>query len=390
MAKKFDPEEFCGIEEYGTSSPGLGGRLKDRPSDFVVEEIPVDKDEGGDLVLCRMEKKDMTTFQALNKVSSSLGVPRGSIGYAGLKDKRAFTTQFVTLKGLEVEEAELDEVGVQVEPVKRVSRPLRTGDLKGNRFVIKIRGVDISEEECVDRLKRLAEEVREGIPNYYGIQRFGGRRPVTHLVGRELLGRNYRKAVDVYLCRTFPTEPDRFKDARKRLEDEMDYGDALNYFPPELTYERQLLERIRDMDPSSQDSWKELFKVLPKNLRRLFVHAYQSYVFNRAVSKLMREGDIRNFPAKVPGYESRLSSADFDMFLDEELKSDGVELEDFRFREAGELSSRGTLRPVLMKPDIEVEGVGKSDEAVTATVSFTLKPGRYATVVMRELMKPSN
>ncbi len=381
MSENFSPEMFCGLEKYGTSSPGIRGDLKKEPEDFVVEEIPIDIEEGGELVLCRLWKRNITTFRALDMVSTSLGVPRRDIGYAGLKDKRACATQFVTLKGIKDEEARMNINGLQVEPVKRVSRPLRAGDLKGNRFSITVRNFDPGVEECRKRLNRLTEEVKEGVPNYYGIQRFGGSRPVTHIVGKKLLLGDFRGAVETYLFRTFPTEREEFRRARRRLDDERDYSDALDYFPGSLRYERELLERITEKPPGD---WSRVFKTFPVNLRRLFVHAYQSHVFNRVLSRYIENID-RNFPGKVPGYGTRLSSSEFDSLLREEMERDGVELQDFRFGGMGELSSKGTLRPVLMKPDLAVEKV----EDNGATVSFSLKPGRYATVVMREITKNS-
>ncbi len=387
MSKDFDPEKFCGIEEYGTSVPGVGGVVKTKPEDFVVEEVPLDLGEGGNFLLCKLKKENMTTFEALERLSSELRVSRKRIGYAGLKDKRACTTQFVTLEGLEEEDIQLDNGRLGVEAVKKVPRPLRTGDLKENSFHITIRDIDISPKNCKERLENLREEINEGVPNYYGMQRFGGQRPVTHLVGRELLGRNYRRAVETYLFKTFPTEKEEFRKARKKLEEERNYEKALDYFPRPLTYERDLIRSITETGPSSQEDWIEVFRTFPKNLRRLFVHAYQSYVFNRALSHFFKQENVSNFPGKVPGYGTDLSSSDFDGYLKKVLSEDNVSLNDFRFKETDGLSSEGTVRAALMKPGLEIEKVEELEGKTAAQVSFSLKPGRYATVVVRELTK---
>ncbi|MFP4116578.1 MAG: tRNA pseudouridine(13) synthase TruD [Candidatus Aenigmatarchaeota archaeon] len=388
MSNDFDLEEFCGIEEYGTDSPGIGGRLKTKPEDFVVEEVPIDLEEGGNFLLCKLKKRNMTTFEAIDRISSKLRLSKKRIGYAGLKDKRACTTQFVTLEGLDGEEVKLDEEGLEVEAVKKVSRSLKNGDLKENRFTITLRGIDVGLEECRERLQELAEEIKEGVPNYYGLQRFGGKRPITHLVGKELLRRNYREAVETYLFKTFSTEKQEFREARSRLEENKNYDEALEYFPRPLTYERDLIKKLNGLNPSTDKDWIKVFKVFPKNLRRLFVHAYQSYVFNKAVSRLLRH-DARNFPGKVPGYGTNFSSQSFDSYLEQALQEDNVKLKDFEFKDFGELSSKGTLRAVLIKPDFEVTEVKEVEGKATVEVSFSLKPGRYATVVMREIMKKS-
>ncbi len=388
MAKDFDPESLCGLEEYGTSSPGIGGVIKKEPEDFRVEEKPVDLPEGGDFLFCRLEKVNLTTYEAVNRIASNLGISTSRINYAGLKDKRASTVQFVTLEGLEPGRAEFGDGRVQVQPLKKVSRPLKPGDLKGNRFRITIRDIELDREECLERLGELKEEIGGGIPNYYGLQRFGGDRSVTHLVGKRLLLRDFEGAVNTYLTETF--DSDGAAEARKRLDEEGDYSAAADYFPGPLRYELKLLEKIKEVDPSDREEWIRVFRTFPRNLRRLFVHAYQSYVFNRALSKLVRQKEeIKNFPGKVPGYETNLGPSVFDNFLRETLDDDGIELEDFRFDEPKEISSRGTIRPVLISPEIEAEEISEDpkNQDLNQTVSFFLKPGRYATVVLREIMK---
>ncbi len=384
MPKNSDPEKLCGLEEYGTSSPGIGGVIKKEPQDFRVVENPVELPEGGNFLLCRLEKVDLTTYEAVERVPSKLGIPTSRISYAGLKDKRASTVQFVTLEGFEPRRAEFSDGRVEVKPIKKVSRPLKSGDLRGNRFRITLRDVELDEKECLQRLGRLKKEVAEGIPNYYGMQRFGGDRPVTHLVGRRLLLRDFRGAVDTYLSKTFGS--DGASQARKRLVEEGDYGAALDYFPEYLHYERRLLEKIDSIGPDSKEDWVGVFRVFPRSLRRLFVHAYQSYVFNRALSGYMREGGTRNFPGKVPGYRTSLKPSGFDERLSDVMDEDGISTDDFQFDDVRELSSKGTVRPVFMGPEIETENIEDGD-GLSVTLSFELKPGRYATVVLREITK---
>ncbi|MFP4634184.1 MAG: tRNA pseudouridine(13) synthase TruD [Candidatus Aenigmatarchaeota archaeon] len=392
MSKDFDPEKFCGIEEYGTSSPGVGGKIKRRPEDFRVEETPVKMEEGGDYLLCRLRKTDLSTPQALDILAKKLNVSKGRVGYAGLKDRRAKTEQFITVRNLSSGRAELSVDNLELEPVKRVSRPLGPGDLQGNRFEVVIRDIESERNKCREELERLAEEVEEGVPNYYGLQRFGGDRPVSHLVGKELLRRDFKGAVQTYLFRTFETEREEARRARERLADERDFSQALGYYPENLTYERKLLKRIDSVEPSSQGDWEQVFHIFPENLRRLFVHAYQSYLFNRALSSLLSREEVKNFPAKVPGYMTDLADSDFDFLLEKILDEEEVELEDFRFRDRGELSSKGAVRAALVEPEVKVIEAGEDDEnsgRTEAKLSFFLKPGRYATVVLREFMKPS-
>jgi len=392
MSEVFNPEKFCGLEEYGTSLPGIGGKVKEKTEDFRVEEIPVEMEEGGKFLLCKLKKKNLTTFEAINKVSSELGISKNRIGYAGLKDKKAITTQFVTIRGVDLEQTKVKKENIELEPVKKVQKPLRSGDLKGNRFDIVIRDIDLDSEEGRDRLESLCSGIKEGIPNYYGMQRFGGDRPITHLVGMEALKGNFKKSVNTYLFETFETEKEEFRRARQRLSEEKNYSEALEYFPRSLNHERHLLEKIDDLNPSSSEGWKEVFKSFPRSLRRLFIHAYQSYIFNVSVSEALRSKDsLSNFPAKVPGYKTSLSSSVFDKKIRETLEDDGLKLQDFQFEDLNELSSEGTIRAALMKPEVEIKEISGNEKSgqLSVELSFSLKPGRYATVVLREITKNS-
>ncbi len=386
MSDDFSPEKFCGIEEYGTSFPGLGGRIKTNPEDFVVQEVPMNLPEGGPYLFCKLKKRNMTTYNAIEKLSSILGISKRRIGYAGLKDKRACTTQFITIEGIESESVDVDTDCLKVRPLKSVSKPLKPGDLKKNHFNVVLRSVDLDMENCSKKIRELFDEIKEGVPNYFGLQRFGGERPVTHIVGRNILKRNFGEAVREYLTRTFNAN-DEISQFRQRLRKEGDYKDALDYFPKHLVYERSLLEKVVEVGPCSEEDWLSVLRCLPKDLLRLFVHSYQSYVFNKAVSGVLRSSETKeNFPGKIPGYRTELDSSEFDTTLGEVLESDGLETKDFKFDELKGLSSSGSLRAVLITPDLSLNGI-EDGESPDLEIEFSLKPGRYATVVLREIVK---
>lgn len=388
-----DLEEFCGMEKYGTSTDGTGGEIKTRPEDFRVEEIPVETKEGEEFLIYDLKKKNLTTFQAISEIASALQISKGRIGYAGLKDRRAVTTQRISIKG--VDKDKIDDLAfenIELTPIDTSSEPLKPGQLGGNRFEVTVRNIELSHQECREQLEKTRREAaRSGIPNYFGLQRFGGTRPVNHLMGRDLLRRNFEDAVMKYLIKTFSTEGKKFRKARKRLEEEKNFSEALDYFPRSLSYERKLLKMIEEKGPSREREWMKLLKVFPKSLRRLFVHAYQSYVFNLSLSKLIEgEGKVENFPAKIVGYSTKLTDSKFDREVKKQLEKDDIEPEDFKFRGISELSSEGAIRAALIETDIDVQEV-KEDQLnpgkIEATVKFSLKPGRYATVVSREIMK---
>ncbi len=175
---------------YLSSGPGIGGDLKERPEDFVVREVPAyePSGEGGHLYM-RIQRKGMATREVADRLARALDVPAREIGYAGLKDKHALTTQTfsVPMAGISQEEA-IDRMacleGIYVEWARRHANKLKPGHLRGNEFSILVRGTC---EDAMGKAMDIAEELAStGIANYYGTQRFGSNQD-NHLRGMEIL-----------------------------------------------------------------------------------------------------------------------------------------------------------------------------------------------------------
>lgn len=161
----------------GTSSLPAG-LLKSVPEDFCVEEIPLYPAEGvGDHLYVTFEKRDLTTPQAVKRIADALQIPARDIGIAGMKDKIAVTKQTVSLPAsgkfaaIDATVAKLELPGITILETKRHRNKLKTGHLLGNRFRVRVRGVDRAALPALETAF-LATET-EGVPNYYGEQRFG-------------------------------------------------------------------------------------------------------------------------------------------------------------------------------------------------------------------------
>lgn len=150
----------------------IPGRLRATLEDFRVEEIPAYLPSGsGEHLYIRFEKRDLTTHEAVKRLSRALNVAPRDVGTAGLKDRYAVTTQWVSFVGVKTEATEgLEVEGIRVLEVSRHGNKLRTGHLKGNRFVLRVAGAGAREE---DARKVMDQLTTDGAPNYYGEQRFG-------------------------------------------------------------------------------------------------------------------------------------------------------------------------------------------------------------------------
>lgn len=394
-------EELCGMKTYGTDAAGSGGTIKTVPKDFRVIENIARLPEGNAFGLLLLKKTNITTFNAISSLANGLNISKSRISYAGIKDKRAYAEQYITIKNSKRDVRSVEDNNITIEKVGNTSRPIKSSDILSNSFDITIRNIELDVEETRTRLDNVVDAIKQGVPNFFGTQRFGSLRPVTHVVGKHLLRREYERAVVAYLTLTVQPdttatpppliEPETYREARQRLQRDNDYSQALTYFPQELYYEQRLLKKIVEIVPSTEKGWIEVIRTLPRNLCRLFIHAYQSYLFNEALSALLDEQkDIDNFPAKLVGYKTTLSDSGFDKKTDEMLEADGIAPADFKFDAMQELSSTGTLRAALIQPDIAIQEIGEdklNKDRTSARLTFQLKPGRYATTVMREICK---
>lgn len=153
--------------------PGVGGTIKHLPEDFEVEEVPAYEPSGaGDHLYLWVEKRDTGAEFFVRQVAKQLGLAPGEVGTAGLKDRRAVTRQWVSVPAsAEPRLAAVDGDGIRVLKVSRHTNKLKPGHLRGNRFRILVRGADPAK---ADVAAAVAERIRrDGLPNYYGPQRFG-------------------------------------------------------------------------------------------------------------------------------------------------------------------------------------------------------------------------
>lgn len=159
---------------YSFGAPGACGVIRSCPEDFVVEEIPRVQPEGeGGHVWLWVEKRSANTDWVSRELANALGCHQRDIGYAGLKDRHAVTRQWFSVPagdGMEGTLKQLQIEGVRILESRRHTRKLKRGTLNGNRFQLRVRDFagDITETE-----QRLRHIQANGVPNYFGPQRFG-------------------------------------------------------------------------------------------------------------------------------------------------------------------------------------------------------------------------
>lgn len=441
-------EVDIGIEVYATKTPGIGGKIRVIPEDFKVEEKLTDGSEAilqpeaaepprisewGRFLLCVLTKKNEDNLIAVRRIAQSLQIAPDRVSIAGIKDARALTAQYVTLAAVAPNRvSKLDLRGITIKPVRFVDEELKAHLLYGNRFQTIIRAVNLDEATAVKRIKSIEREIEEsgGIPNFFGHQRFGTVRPITHRVGYYIVKKDFERAAMTFLSQRSVFEPPSTKEARQLLSETRDFKTALERFPRRLLYERLML---RHLAKYPKDFLGALHR-LPSKLQKLFVQAYQSYLFNRFLSE--RIG--REIPLSEPQLGDYVIGLD-DLGLPTEecckateenvskirqaiergkagiaipiigprqptsggvqggieekiLTEENMRPGDFHIPQMPETTSPGSLRLVLtpmiglqVREPLEDQ---LNPDRIMIGLGFTLRRGSYATILLREFMKP--
>jgi len=427
-------EREVGMAYYVSDTEGIGGELRVEPEDFRVRELEqfdtYSLDEPSETyphLVVRATLRRWDTNDFAKELSNRLGISRERVSWAGTKDKHAVTTQLFSVDGIEA--ATLPDLdGVEYDVVGRAGRSILFGDLAGNAFEVTIRNPTAPEraDAIAAELSAFADSDDQiGVPNYFGHQRFGSRRPVTHEVGLAILRDDWREAVLTYVGNPSEREPEATQAARAFVDETEDWKRALDRYPRYLGYERAMLHRLAEGEDKPED-FRTALETAPTNLQQLFVNAAQSYAFNRMLSERLERGlpfaepvagDVVCFADSdapeglaLPDQdrtqrvtEDRLQSVkrhckrgrafvtaplvgtDTDFAagepgeIEREVLSDlGLDPSDFDL--PGEFDSSGTRRAILVRTGLDV-----AHDPVT--LSFQLPRGSYATVVLREFMK---
>lgn len=413
-------EQALGLRSYLTSEPGIGGRLRSVPEDFVVLETgdgPA-RDVEGKYTAARIALRNWETNRFAGVAARELGIHRDQVAFAGMKDKRAVTEQWFTFKApVQAVERLGSLADVRVVAAYATRRPSFTGAHTGNGFVLRIRDASAT-AETLNAITSAIEHER-GVPHFFGPQRFGGHfRATTHLVGEAICRGDLEEAVRLYVGHPVATETPEAQEARRIYEETRDPTATLAAYPAVLDPERAILRRLVERP----GDFRYALFALPTNLLQLFIHAWQSLLFNEMLSARLEAGlglatahvgdrvmgvdDEGTTTHVVTAYNRARVQQELDRgravltaaltglttplaegvqgdIETEVLDAHGVHPTDFRVREMPELASPGRRRAILQR----VTGLQTEFVDGDPVLRFQLGKGSYATVVLREYMK---
>ena len=450
----------CGLSGFACEGEGIGGLLKSRFEDFRVEEegrTPA-LDAKGRFTVARVTLTNWETNRFVGKLAKILRISKNRIWFSGTKDKRAITTQLLVIDAPQNKVASVELNDVDFEILGRTHQKLGFGDHSANRFTITVRGCADSDgnpleaKEAISRVNSIFDAMEDRLgtgrfPNWIGPQRFGATRPVTPIVGRSVIGDDWKGAVDAYLGMPGIHQQPEVEAFRSLWRESSNPEKCLEIIPKHLGFERDMLEQLA----RKPEDWRGAFRKLPNNLQLMMVHSLQSEAFNRIIAARLEagltlaepiEGDVvgliqdngkidmgklvevesqilprisRNcrlgrlaVTATLPGGESEFTESKPGEIERKVISEMGLADEDWQVSGIPRLSSKGSRRALTVTfSDFSVEEAGDVEgdrlsnrfsegpregeewhpDGCSLRLRFSLPSGTYATVLMREFMR---
>ena len=336
-------------------------KIKQIPEDFVVEEVSkLNISDKGMYTYALLTKRDYTTEKAVMTICQALRLDKRNINYAGLKDKKAITKQFISLKGVSKERIESLELrDINLNFVGFGNERLNIGCLESNKFRITIRTLT---DEKISLIKQA--------PNYFDEQRFS---QCNKEVGKLILKKNFEEAIN------------------KVLESELENN-----------------SRIDQHLFNNKNDFVGALLLLSRNTIRMYIHAYQSYLFNETVKRFIiknfeyyhvvkySEGELvfpreelANKKVKIIGFGTKLGLDEIDEIIASLMEEEKITQRDFIIPQLKQLSAEGSERNLLFEVENFKFGKFLSDELnhgkKKVCLEFELQKGSYATIVVKAL-----
>ncbi|XP_068132359.1 pseudouridylate synthase 7 homolog [Hyperolius riggenbachi] len=381
-------------------------------------------------------KENKDTMDAINVLSKFLRVKPNIFSYMGTKDKRAITVQAIAV--LKITAQRLSHLNKCLMNCKLGNftyqkHPLKLGELQGNHFTVILRNITGNDEQVEQAMTSLRDI---GFINYYGMQRFGTTAVPTYQVGRAILQSNWEEMIDLILKPRPGAEKGYLVKCREEWAKTKDPEAALRKLPAKRCVEGQLL---RGLSKYGLKNIVSAFGIIPRNNRLMYIHSYQSYVWNNMVSErieeygfkvvpgdlvlkgaaavVVQENEVDNYSIHdvvmpLPGFDVIYPKHKLSAAYEEMLSADKLDINNMRHR-VRDYSLAGAYRKILIRPqDVSWEVVAYDDHKIPLVATdleklegktlqafnkegkykalkmeFSLPPSSYATMAIREVLK---
>ena len=324
-------------------------KIKQTPEDFIVNEVSkINIQENGQYSYYILKKINYTTVDALQILAKKFNLPLKNFGFAGNKDRIAVTEQKISIfrGNKNFENVNLDNI--ELKYLGNGKEPISLGDLEGNEFIITVRNLEKSE---IDKIKKYQNK-RIRVPNLYGPQRFSVH---NHLIGKAIIKRDFKHAVELILKNNG-------------------------------NFESQIEKYLE----TNKNNYVEALRLVPFKTRTLFVHSYQSFLFNKVIQEYIKvkKKNLRNIKIPIIGFGFEISSikdTKLKQIIKKIIEEERISPRDFVISQMPELTSEGVFRDLFFQLKLKILEIG-SDELdhgkKKLRINFFLKKSCYATVVL--------
>ncbi|KAL4826469.1 hypothetical protein H8958_004006 [Nasalis larvatus] len=381
-------------------------------------------------------KENKDTMDAINVLSRYLRVKPNIFSYMGTKDKRAITVQEIAVLKITAQRlAHLNKclMNFKLGNFSYQKNPLKLGELQGNHFTVVLRNITGTDDQVQQAMNSLKEI---GFINYYGMQRFGTTAVPTYQVGRAILQNSWTEVMDLILKPRSGAEKGYLVKCREEWAKTKDPAAALRKLPVKRCVEGQLL---RGLSKYGMKNIVSAFGIIPRNNRLMYIHSYQSYVWNNMVSKriedyglkpvsgdlvlkgatasYIEEDDVNNYSIHdvvmpLPGFDVIYPKHKIQEAYREMLTADNLDIDNMRHK-IRDYSLSGAYRKIIIRPqNVSWEVVAYDDPKIplfntdvdnlegkpppvfasegkyrALKMDFSLPPSTYATMAIREVLK---
>lgn len=313
--------------------------LKTYPQDFIVKEISYrELKNSGKYSICLLKKTNYTTIRAIEQLAKSLKKSFKDISFAGTKDKKAITEQYISIKNVKKEKIKnLHLKDIEMNFLGYSDKPISLGNLEGNEFIITIRNLKKQD------IKKLEEKTKQIMPNFFGEQRFS---TYNIKIGKLLLQSEFKEAIQLI------------------IDSNSDYKGQIQSFLK-----------------NNPNNFTAALQIIPKKLLRLYIHSYQSYLWNKTLYEYMKISK-KNTQIPIIGFGTEIKNKELIQIIIKIMQNENITFRDFINRKIHELSSEGNFRDAF----IEIKNLRILEKKEnTLKINFALQKGAYATIAIAYL-----
>lgn len=384
-------------------------KVKQLPGDFIVKEIGSSALAGkGDYAIYQLTKHGIGAIEVINTISQKYTIQRTHISMGGMKDKYARTEQLISI--YTGPKRDFEDKLFRLKYLGQSDQPIRPDSFTGNRFTICLR--DLTKPEAENAQERLKEISQFGLPNYFDEQRFGSVRGGNEFPAKQLIKRDYEGALKTALTATSREDRSAVKKLREIiLANWGDWEKCFSLLP--RSSEPGIINYLK-VQPTN---FRQAFELIDAKLVLLYLHSYQSYLWNNGLSQLLINYADRNSIINVPyllgefklynklppdnlaylkslnipfiTHKTIFSNNELKEIFAQILREENIQLEYFRIRGMKKTYFRkGNRTAVILPQNLMVKEIA-SDELnkgkTKLTIEFELPRGSYATILIKRI-----